>query len=496
MKKIVSVLLIVLLTMTLVSCNIDLNKNESDTTIYTVQFINQNGEIIKDVEVEEGSYITNIPSIPGTTINGWENNGVRWNFETDKVYNNVILRPIVNNDPNQKQYQVTFYDIYGNVINQQTIEAGSLISYVPNYNIVGYDFKGWQVNYQNWDFSQDTVNSNINLYPKVEQIYYINYVLDGGTLYENVIYEFTESSYDFLPSAVKRNYIFKGWYLDNSYIAKVERTFDLPHRNVTLYAKFESASSEEYYYHTAVSDECKTLNYWDSKDSAVGRLMGYIHNGFWGKRINQNKDGYEWYNIVANEKPRLLNPIIDGNGNEINLGTKYEFEVKVGEQLKYNTLSTYPEFAKFKGREVQPEDYLTIWKQMYNQFNNISRRSESLIGPGSIKGLYEYYNATVNELSQEELDSLWANVGYKVIEREGKWYIQVEFNEPCNPFYAMYYLSSNLYTPLPEEFIQQIGGLKYYGKFSIDNKFSPNRIKNVAEIMFFITVNRLHSYLR
>ena len=473
MKKIVSVLLIVLLTMTLVSCNIDLNKKESDITIYTVQFMNQNGEIIKDVEVEEGSYITNIPSIPGTTINGWENNGIRWNFETDKVYNNVILRPIVNNDPNQKQYQVTFYDIYGNVINQQTIETGSLISYVPNYSIEGYDFKGWQVNYQNWDFSKNTVNSNINLYPKVEQIYYISYVLDGGTLCEEVIYEFTESSYDYLPSAVKSKYIFQGWYLDNSYIAKVESTFDLPHRNVTLYAKFESASSVDYYYHIAVSDLCDTLNYWDLKDSAIGRLMGYVHNGFWGKRINQNKDGYEWYNIVANEKPKLLNPIIDGNGNEINFGTKYEFEVKVGEQLKYNTLSTYPEFAKYKGREVQPEDYLTIWKQMYNQFNNITRQLESLKGPGSIKGLDEYYNATVNELSQEELDSLWANVGYKVIEREGKWYIQVEFNEPCNPFYAMYYLSSNLYTPLPEEFIQQVGGLKYYGKFSFDNKYSP-----------------------
>ena len=61
MKKIVSVLLIVLLTMSLVSCNIDLNNKESDITIYTVQFINQNGEIIKDIEVEEGSYITNIP---------------------------------------------------------------------------------------------------------------------------------------------------------------------------------------------------------------------------------------------------------------------------------------------------------------------------------------------------------------------------------------------------------------------------------------------------
>ena len=142
----------------------DIENQEPDIIKYTVQFVNQYGEIIKHVKVEEGSYITDIPSIPGTTVNGWENNGIEWDFETDKVYDNIILRPIVNNDPNPKQYQVTFYDIYGNVINQQTIEAGSLISYVPNYSEEGYDFKGWQVNYQNWNFSQDKVNSNINLY--------------------------------------------------------------------------------------------------------------------------------------------------------------------------------------------------------------------------------------------------------------------------------------------------------------------------------------------
>ena len=232
-------------------------------------------------------------------------------------------------------------------------------------------------------------------------------------------------------------------------------------------------SDPNMYYQSAQAEDLGSVNYWDSKESTIGNLIGYVHDGFWGTKMNEYKDGYEWYSILANEKPRLLNSLVDGNGNPINLGTLYEFEVKVGAELKYNTLSTFPEFAKYKGQEVKPEDYLTTWKHMYNQANGIERGSEGLEGAGSVKGIAEYYNATANELSQEQLDSLWANVGYKVIEREGKCFIQVEFNVPCNPFYAMYYLASSLYTPLPEEFIQQVGGLKYYGTFSADNKYSP-----------------------
>lgn len=227
------------------------------------------------------------------------------------------------------------------------------------------------------------------------------------------------------------------------------------------------------YYQSSQSEDLGSINYWDSKESTIGSLISYVHNGFWGTRMNDTADGYEWYNVIANEKPRLLNPILDGEGNPIELGTQYEFEVKVGAELKYNTESKAPQFAAFKGREVAPEDYLTTWKHMYNQANGIERGSESLEGAGSVKGIAEYYDATEHELSPEELAAAWDKVAYDIVERDGKWYIQVEFNVPCNPFYAMYYLASSLYTPIPEEFIELVGGLKYYGTFSEDNQYSP-----------------------
>lgn len=228
------------------------------------------------------------------------------------------------------------------------------------------------------------------------------------------------------------------------------------------------------YYQSAQSEDLGSVNYWDSKESTVGNLIGYVHNGFWGTRMNEFKDGYEWYNVIANEKPRLLNSLVDGEGNPINLGTKYEFEVKVGEELQYNTLSTKPEFAAYKGTNVQPEDYLTLWIAMFNQFNGIERGTENHEGAGSVKGVAEFYAATEHEMSQEELVALWKKtVAYDVVERDGKWYIQVEFNVPCNPFYAMYYLASSLYAPMPQSFLDLVGGLKYYGTFSADNTLSP-----------------------
>lgn len=241
------------------------------------------------------------------------------------------------------------------------------------------------------------------------------------------------------------------------------------------------------YYQSAQSDDLGSINYWDSKESTIGNLIGYVHNGFWGTRMNEFKDGYEWYNVLANEKPQLLpeSELKDADGNGIGLGTKFEFEVKVGAELKYNTLSQRPEFAAFKGREVEAEDYLTMWKAMFNQFNGIERGTENHEGAGSVKGVAEYYAATEHELSQPELDALWANVGYQVVERDGKAYIQVEFNVPCNEFYAMYYLASSLYAPMPQEFLDLVGGLKYYGTFSTDNTLSP--VDTILSTGYYVT---------
>ena len=217
------------------------------------------------------------------------------------------------------------------------------------------------------------------------------------------------------------------------------------------------------YYQTYETDDQGTANYWDDKGEIAGDLLGYIANGFWGTAMNEEKDGYDWICELAKEKPVAVNP--DENG----LATIYKFEVKVGSELVYNTLSEKPEFAAFAGREVELEDYLTPWKELYNKSNNISRGAESHSGSGSIKGIAEYYAATENGFDEEA----WNNVGIKATMEDGKAYLTFEFNELTNSFYAMYYLASSLYTPIPAEFLELIGGLKNYATFANDGALSP-----------------------
>lgn len=226
----------------------------------------------------------------------------------------------------------------------------------------------------------------------------------------------------------------------------------------------ETNAAWKRYYHTYESSDPKNMNYGDDKGEVVGSLVGYISDSYWGTKMNETKDGYEWYSALANEKPQALNAsAVTG------LATKYKFEVKVGAAAKYNTLSKKAELAKFAGQEVAIEDYETPWKLLYTKANGWARGSESLTGSGSIKGLEDYYNDSANGFNAEA----WAKVGFKAYEEGGKGYIEVEFNQPCSSFYAMYYIASSLYAPVPEAFIEAIGGAKFFGKFDVENGLTP-----------------------
>ena len=218
------------------------------------------------------------------------------------------------------------------------------------------------------------------------------------------------------------------------------------------------------YYQTFQSEDQGTANYWDDKGSVAGDLHSYFAGGFWGTAMNEEKDGYDWICELAKEKPVAQNP--DENG----LATIYKFEVKVGSELVYNTMSTDPVLSAYKGREVQLEDYLTAWKELYCQANAIARGPEGAkVGAGSIKGIEAYYNATAEGFNQEA----WDQVGIKATMEDGKAYLTFEFDLPTNSFYAMYYLASGLYCPIPAEFLEEIGGLKNYATFNEEKGWSP-----------------------
>jgi len=231
------------------------------------------------------------------------------------------------------------------------------------------------------------------------------------------------------------------------------------------------------YYHTFETSDPNQINYADDKGSVVGDLIGYVASGYWDTRLNETNDGYEWYSLLANEKPVAVNA-----NAKTGLATQYKWSIKVGGDLKYDTLTANATLAQFKGRAVEAQDYITPYQMYYTKALGWARSAENLDGAGSIKGSAAYYNASANGFDA----AAWENVGLKVYQEGGKWYMSVEFNTPCTPFYAMYYMASSMFSPVPEDFIKALGklngaaegeewlkGAAIFGKTSVDLGLSP-----------------------
>ena len=214
------------------------------------------------------------------------------------------------------------------------------------------------------------------------------------------------------------------------------------------------------YYHTFEAEDPKTINYGDDKGSVVGDLQPYIAGGYFGTRMNETKDGYEWYSDLAKDE----RPIAENANPNTGLATKWKFQVKIGSELKYSTLST--KFAKYNNREVAAEDYLTPYKLLFTQKNGWARALDNSGSSSEIKGSTAYYNASADGFNAEA----WAGVGLS-IDADGTFHI--EFASPCNQFYAMYYASSSIYAPIPQEFIDEIGGAEWFGNFKTEEGLTP-----------------------
>ena len=195
----------------------------------------------------------------------------------------------------------------------------------------------------------------------------------------------------------------------------------------------------------------------NDKGSVVGGYTGYVFSGYFGTKMNEAKDGYVWYASTATDvnkvgddyRPIPLNAdgTINTAADSKTVSTKYRIYVKTGADLTYATATTNADLAAYNGREVALEDYLTPFKELHNQSNALARGAESLEGAGSIKGMKEYNSATASGFDQ----AAWDNVGIKTGTDATGSYLDFTFNVPATPFYAMYYLSSSLYAPVPAE---------------------------------------------
>ena len=206
------------------------------------------------------------------------------------------------------------------------------------------------------------------------------------------------------------------------------------------------------YFHSWLNTEPETYNIMNDVTSVASDVMSLVNLSYWSTRFNSTKTGYEWYpQLATTNRPTPLNA--DGNG----MATRWRVPVRTGSPLVYNTLSTEPAIAAFNGRAVELEDYLTPFKLMLD--NNWKRATDLASSTSGFKGVAAYLSEVAKG---EDGNPDFSTVGIKLNVDENA--IEFEFNRKLSPFYAMYNLSSIIYSPIPASFITAVGGPAEFGK--------------------------------
>ena len=221
---------------------------------------------------------------------------------------------------------------------------------------------------------------------------------------------------------------------------------------------YETNAAWKRYYHTLNASDPGTANYLNDQGSEVGDFYGYFGASYYTTFMNAEKDGYDWVPELAKSEMEAVNPNEDGTA------TEWKFEIRVGEELKYNTNSAVASRAAFNNRPVAAEDYLTPYKFLLNANNGLFRGAEMAeADSGAFEGAALFYAKSAQldptaEDYQAQVDALFAEtVGIFTEVEDGKTYLHITYTEPVDSFYAMYYSSSSLTMPVPQEFLDVVG---------------------------------------
>lgn len=219
-------------------------EDEPTVTTYTITYVTNGGTEIDQQTVAAGSIITDAPST--TTRDGYE--FVGWYLTEDfsdavefpyKVMGNSTFYAKWEQVENAVITYVTNCDI---VLETVSVPIGTMID-LETIIRTGYTFDGWYMDEEFTEKVEDpiTLTENITVYAKWEQniIYTVYFEENGGIELEDMNVE--EGTVITLPTPIRAEYSFLGWYYDASFTNLVTTTTLTVNSDITLYAKWESA---------------------------------------------------------------------------------------------------------------------------------------------------------------------------------------------------------------------------------------------------------------
>ena len=271
--------------------------------------------------------------------------------------------------------------------------------------------------------------------------------------------------------------------------------------NLTADMPAETNANHKRYYHQATSSDPGNINARNDTGSQVSDLEGYITASFWGTKMNATKNRYVWYPVLAKDKVTFNGvsqdftrpiPVFDGkevkpneNPNPLGLYKTWRIYVKTGADggLKYRYNGAAWAGHTFEQRDVTIEDYEFAYRFLLTGSHKLKRGREAANDQTyGIRGAQSYYYKTENNKTDAESKTVWddmkakGQLGVEIgHDNTNGDFIQLTLINAIDRFTAMYTLSNNLYSPMPEEFISTIGvggdnalikGAKRYGTFT------------------------------
>ena len=250
----------------------------------------------------------------------------------------------------------------------------------------------------------------------------------------------------------------------------------------------EDNAAYKRYLHAATSSDPKIINARNDTGSQVSDLEGYITSSFWGTKLNSTRDQYVWYPVLAKDKVTFdgatqdfTRPVPVENGveikpndtvatnpnvNPLGLYKTWRIYVKTGASdgitYRYNGTSWG---TNFDGRQVALEDYEFAYRLLLTGAHNLKRGPE--MAGDQTYGIVgaQRYNTNTKNSTDAEAKTIWDNMkadgdlGIKTgTDPVNGEYIQLTILNAIDKFTAMYTFSSNLLSPMPEDFIRTIGG--------------------------------------
>lgn len=329
-----------------------------------------------------------------------------------------------------------------------------------------------------YNFASDT-EKKAEILGKLEEYAMKNY-LTGITLFENGGYVRYSSRVHLGTESADNQYV-SGYgfgllgegYLDESWTPVNEEGLDSTHLK---------------YLFNATSSDAGNIAGWDAQGSQVSDLYGYITSSFWSTRLKFNSEEskyeYEWYPLlakrVADPNTGKYDPIPQDGTSTDTIHKKYRVYVKTGD-IYYNYMGA--DGGAFHRRAVVLDDYLTTFQVLLTKSTKLFRGGEFAADDSyGLKGAYSYYNKT-DGASDEVAEKFWQDMqdngklGVKGGHDENGDYLDFEFKNPLDTFTAKYVLSSNLYSPIPKDFLKRIGEggswIKGASKFGQGTKNGP-----------------------